>query len=106
MDYYNKYLKEAMKRNHRNRQYEDLLTIRNLCLPEDILNHIRLQYKYDTIEKECKNHYKYEVMRELKFKAYYSRRMYNIYLEVYSGSGSKGSYLESFWRSSSTSVSK
>lgn len=80
---YDKYLMMAMRHNWRQKRYDELMALKRLDLPQDVLNTIHFQYKWDTIEKEARAHFKWEVLRELRFKSYYSDRMYTIYKELH-----------------------
>jgi len=78
---YAKDLEPYLKENKRMSQYRDLLHITHLDLPQDIIHHIQYIYKYDAIQEKANDHYRYQVLRELKCKMYYSKHMYKYYLE-------------------------
>lgn len=81
------YLSEKMDINRRDKYYHDLLILKDISksLPDDMIEYMKMIYKYDTIEKRTKEHYKYQVLRELRVKQYYSKYMYKYYLELYEG---------------------
>jgi len=90
---YGKYMQNKLRENRIEKQYTDLLHIKHIDLPEEIIHTISHHYKYDDIEKLTKEHYHYEVMRELRFRAYYSKPMYKYWKEcwknnnLYGGTG-------------------
>lgn len=90
---YNKYLREGMKQNQREKRYDQLMCIPYLDLPRDVLDTIRQHYKWDAIQEELKSHYRYEVMRELRYKAYYSKHMFDIYTELHINGKDADDYL-------------
>lgn len=79
---YAKDLEPYLKENKRMSQYRDLLHITHLDLPQDIIHHIQYIYKYDAIQEKANDHYRYQVLRELKCKMYYSKHMYKYYLTL------------------------
>lgn len=74
-----------MDENRRTKYYHDLLILKNISLqlPNDLIEYMHMIYKYETIEERTKHHHKYEVLRELRVKLYYSKYMYKYYLELY-----------------------
>jgi len=87
------YLSEKMDINRRDKYYHDLLILKDISksLPDDMGEYLHFTYKYDTIEKRTKEHYKYQVLRELRVKQYYSKYMYKYYLELYDSKKKKSS---------------
>ena len=79
---YNRYFLDPMKTNRRQKDYENLTLLKGIHLPEDILYHIRICYKYDAIQKATKHHFEDEVLREIRCMRFRSPFMYQYYLEV------------------------
>ena len=79
---YAKDLQTFMKDNKRMSQCRDLLHIKHLDLPQDIIDHIQFIYKYDAIQEKANEHYRYQVLRELRCKMYYSKYMYKYYVSL------------------------
>lgn len=80
---YGKYMHNKLRDNRIEKQYSDLLHIKHIQLPEEIIHTIHHHYKYDDIKKLSREHYRTEVMRELRFKMYYSKPMYKYWKECY-----------------------
>ncbi len=83
------YLSAKMKEHERENMYEDLLFLTKLDVNQDIRECIRLQYKLNHIEAFSKDHFKYQVLKELKYKIYYSSRMYQYYVSIITCSKNK-----------------
>jgi len=88
------YLREKMDINRRDKYYHDLLILKDIskALPDDMGEYLYMTYKYDTIEKRTKEHYKYQVLRELRVKQYYSKYMYKYYVELYESKKKSSTY--------------
>lgn len=71
--------------NRRDKYYHDLLVLKDISksLPDDMIEYMKMTYKYETIQERTKQHHKYHVLRELRAKLYYSKYMYRYYLELY-----------------------
>ena len=77
--------------NRRDKYYHDLLVLKDISksLPDDMIEYMKMTYKYETIEERTKQHHKYHVLRELRAKLYYSKYMYRYYLELYQDNKNK-----------------
>ncbi len=82
---YDIYLSKKMDINRRDKYYHDLLILKDISksLPDDMIEYMKMIYKYETIQERTKQHHKYHVLRELRAKLYYSKYMYRYYLELY-----------------------
>ena len=80
---YGKYMQNKLRDNRIEKQYSDLLHIKHIDLPEEIIHTIHHHYKYDEIEKLSREHYRTEVMRELRFITWHSKTMYKYWKELH-----------------------